>query len=393
MAELAGRGPPAGGGDSIAVDLGRRRWVAARWALSWRSRATPAGSEPSCRSRSSRAGQGSRGSPAGERAYASTSATPPGSSLVAVDGRPRRRHRRRVDPGEAAPSASITATGRGARRRSKCTGAGLGGRADRQESDLALRPGARPGLGRRNRPAGRRTCSRRLFPARSGRLGSAARWRAQTEHRGPRRPARAGELSIRGPDRRPCASGLAAGADDRPTSAGSRAAGHPDAGDALRRRRSRSPVPISPRLLRNQLEYQGIQSAWSRGWPFGDPPLREVEVDGAVGCARAHPGNRPGGRLLQRRRRLLVDADQPPGDHRPDLHARDRPAARRAPPGRARRQVEARLREVAEELGLLLSRGRDQPAAADRPADPLGGVLRLRPGAVALFLGPRSSGS
>jgi glycosyltransferase involved in cell wall biosynthesis len=36
--------------------------------------------------------------------------------------------------------------------------------------------------------------------------------------------------------------------------------------------------PVSPRLLRTQREFQAIQRAWSPGWPFGDPPLREVEV-------------------------------------------------------------------------------------------------------------------
>jgi hypothetical protein len=36
--------------------------------------------------------------------------------------------------------------------------------------------------------------------------------------------------------------------------------------------------PVSPRLLRNQREYQAIQAAWSRYWLFGAEPLREVEV-------------------------------------------------------------------------------------------------------------------
>jgi len=35
---------------------------------------------------------------------------------------------------------------------------------------------------------------------------------------------------------------------------------------------------VSPRLLRNQQEFQAIQSAWSRDWDFGSEPLREVEV-------------------------------------------------------------------------------------------------------------------
>jgi hypothetical protein len=38
------------------------------------------------------------------------------------------------------------------------------------------------------------------------------------------------------------------------------------------------PGHISPRLLRTQREYQAIQAAWSLDWEFGDPPLEEVEV-------------------------------------------------------------------------------------------------------------------
>jgi len=36
--------------------------------------------------------------------------------------------------------------------------------------------------------------------------------------------------------------------------------------------------PVSPRLLRTQREFQAIQRSWSLDWDFGDPPLREVEV-------------------------------------------------------------------------------------------------------------------
>lgn len=38
------------------------------------------------------------------------------------------------------------------------------------------------------------------------------------------------------------------------------------------------PVPISPRILRNQREFQAIQRAWSLDWVFRDRPLEEVEV-------------------------------------------------------------------------------------------------------------------
>jgi hypothetical protein len=36
--------------------------------------------------------------------------------------------------------------------------------------------------------------------------------------------------------------------------------------------------PLSPRLLRNQREYQAVQRAWSLGWEFQETPLEEVEV-------------------------------------------------------------------------------------------------------------------
>jgi hypothetical protein len=40
--------------------------------------------------------------------------------------------------------------------------------------------------------------------------------------------------------------------------------------------------PVSPRLLRNQREYQAIQRAWSFAWTFGEPALEEVEVSAPV---------------------------------------------------------------------------------------------------------------
>jgi hypothetical protein len=47
---------------------------------------------------------------------------------------------------------------------------------------------------------------------------------------------------------------------------------------------------ISPRLLRNQAEFQAIQRAWSVQWPF-DLPLHEVEVD-APAARQGEPGGR-----------------------------------------------------------------------------------------------------
>src|SRR5262249_27827588 len=38
------------------------------------------------------------------------------------------------------------------------------------------------------------------------------------------------------------------------------------------------PGRVSPRVLRNQREYQGVQAAWSHDWPLNSEPLQEVEV-------------------------------------------------------------------------------------------------------------------
>jgi len=52
--------------------------------------------------------------------------------------------------------------------------------------------------------------------------------------------------------------------------------------------------PVSPRMLRNQREFQAIQRAWSFAWPFGDPPLEEVEVIAPTRAADPRP---PTGRV------------------------------------------------------------------------------------------------
>ena len=52
--------------------------------------------------------------------------------------------------------------------------------------------------------------------------------------------------------------------------------------------------PISPRVLRTQREFQAIQRAWSLEWEFGDPPLREVEVEAPT---RLLEGRQPTGRV------------------------------------------------------------------------------------------------
>ena len=49
------------------------------------------------------------------------------------------------------------------------------------------------------------------------------------------------------------------------------------------------PAPVSPRVLRAQREFQAIQRAWSLEWGFGDPPLEEVEVVAPARPPEARP--------------------------------------------------------------------------------------------------------
>lgn len=52
--------------------------------------------------------------------------------------------------------------------------------------------------------------------------------------------------------------------------------------------------PVSPRLLRNQPEYQAIQRVWSFDWAYGEEPLEEVEVKAP---ARELSPSSPSGRV------------------------------------------------------------------------------------------------
>ena len=112
------------------------------------------------------------------------------------------------------------------------------------------------------------------------------------------------------------------------------------------------PVPISPRLLRAQREYQGIQRAWSLGWTFGDPPLLDVEVRAPAAEPQPAPGNGRVAAFFSGG----VDSWSTLLDH-PEIT--DQPRRRRAwshiPPGR------------------------DESPSADRPAGALGDLLRMRP--------------
>ena len=149
------------------------------------------------------------------------------------------------------------------------------------------------------------------------------------------------------------------------------------------------PVPISPRLLRAQREYQGIQRAWSLGWTFGDPPLLDVEVRAAAAEPQPAPGN---GRvaaffsggvdswstlldhpeitdlIFVRGIDLLVDAP-----HQQALST----------------QVEARLRSVADELGLTFHPVETNLRQLTDPLAVWETYFGCALAAVALFLGPR----
>lgn len=53
-------------------------------------------------------------------------------------------------------------------------------------------------------------------------------------------------------------------------------------------------APVSARILRNQREFQAIQSLWSSRWPNEPHPLREIEVSAP---SRVAPGPEQGGRV------------------------------------------------------------------------------------------------
>jgi hypothetical protein len=112
--------------------------------------------------------------------------------------------------------------------------------------------------------------------------------------------------------------------------------------------------PVSARLLRNQAEFQAIQRSWSKQWPFGLPLLQEVEVS-----ASSRPAEAPAqdGRVaaffsggVDSWAALL---DNPGVTDLVFVRGLD------LVPGWPQHEtladeVEARLREAADELGLLL---------------------------------------
>ncbi|HET9198543.1 MAG TPA: polysaccharide pyruvyl transferase family protein [Solirubrobacterales bacterium] len=151
--------------------------------------------------------------------------------------------------------------------------------------------------------------------------------------------------------------------------------------------------PISPRVLRTQREFQAIQRAWSLSWPFGDPPLAEVEVTAPV---RPPEVRQPLGRVaaffsggVDSWSTVLENPDLT------DLiFVRGVDILPRLPhqEGLADR-VEAQLRAAAEELGLALHtvetnlRDLSEPTGPERPLVRWEAYYGCAVTAVALFLG------
>jgi len=152
--------------------------------------------------------------------------------------------------------------------------------------------------------------------------------------------------------------------------------------------------PISPRVMRMQREFQGIQRAWSRGWVFDDPPLEEVEVRAPV---RPVERSRPTGRVAVffsggvdswstiLEEEAVTDLIFVRGmDLLPHFAHQEGLADR----------VEARLRAAADELGLRLhsvetnARDLSEPNGPGYPEVRWESYYNSVLAAVALFLGP-----
>jgi glycosyltransferase involved in cell wall biosynthesis len=146
--------------------------------------------------------------------------------------------------------------------------------------------------------------------------------------------------------------------------------------------------PVSPRLLRTQREFQAIQRGWSWDWEFGDPPLHEVEVVAPVRRPPEPAGNRvaaffSGG--VDSWSTVLMNPDvtdlifvREGFDFLPHLAHQAGLAG----------EVEARLRSVAEELGLPLHVVETNLRELSDPLIRWEAFCACAAAAVALFLGP-----
>jgi hypothetical protein len=114
------------------------------------------------------------------------------------------------------------------------------------------------------------------------------------------------------------------------------------------------PGPVSPRVLRSHREYQAVQRAWSLDWEFGEPPFEEVEV---IAPTRVPGAPREPGRVAA----FFsggVDSWSTLLDH-PEVTDLIFARGFDLIPGKAHHaevapEVEAKVREVADELGLTL---------------------------------------
>lgn len=116
--------------------------------------------------------------------------------------------------------------------------------------------------------------------------------------------------------------------------------------------RLRMTDPVSPRMLRGQREFQGMQRAWSLDWPFTEP-LQEVAVEAPV--------REPGTIEPKRRAAAFFSGGIDSWGivlENPDLtdliFVRGFDLAHEGPQAAVADEVEARLRQAAGELGLTL---------------------------------------
>jgi len=116
--------------------------------------------------------------------------------------------------------------------------------------------------------------------------------------------------------------------------------------------RLRMTDPVSPRMLRGQREFQAIQRAWSLDWPFTEP-LREVEVEAPVREVGAfEPKGRAAAFFSGGIDSWGIVLENP--DLTDLIFVRGFDLAAVGPQAELADEVEARLREAAEGIGLSL---------------------------------------
>jgi hypothetical protein len=145
---------------------------------------------------------------------------------------------------------------------------------------------------------------------------------------------------------------------------------------------------ISARLLRNQPEFQALQRFWSSQWPFGLPPLREVEVRAPT---RPAPAAGQRGRIATFFSGGVDSWATVLGN--PDvtdlIFARGIDLVHSWPQhGALADEVEARLREAAGELGLSLHVVETNLRVLSDPLVRWETYAASALAAIALFLGP-----